>query len=81
MPRPVWIPEDEAAEERLGLVGTISNKFSPYDGLTDEECEQLKKELDEKAARRIPAGFRSGKQNAKIGGRRAGSWPKVKWLS
>lgn len=38
-------------------VGQIGNKFSPYDGLLDEEAEALKKELERQEAKRIPVGF------------------------
>jgi hypothetical protein len=57
-------------------VGAVS-KSSSYDGLTDEEAEELKKELDAVAARRLSFGFSVNVKATKSAGRKAGSWPKV----
>lgn len=43
----------------VGLsVGSIS-RWSPYDGLTDEQADELQAELEERQARRLPLGFRA----------------------
>jgi hypothetical protein len=75
-------PYESDAVEIGFMVGSISNKFSPYDGLTDEEADELKRDLDERLSRRIPAGFAPSKRKRmKIGGRRPGSWPKIGWFT
>jgi hypothetical protein len=39
-------------------IGSIS-RFSPYDGLTDEQGDELQAELEARDARRVPLGFRA----------------------
>ena len=48
-------PEFRAGE--LGVGAFV--KSSPYDGLTDEQADQLQTELEEKDLRRLPFGFRA----------------------
>lgn len=54
------VDPDDLDFERLneaGSLGSIGNKVSPYDGLLDEEADQLKKELEERDKRRSQLGF------------------------
>lgn len=62
----------------LGFIGHCYTKTSSYEGLTEEQADELQAELDARAAKRIPIGFRA--ETSKTS-RRAGGFPKVRWLS
>lgn len=51
---------DEYNVNDLGFcLGHVTTRSSAYDGLTDDEAEELKAELLLREARRIPLGFRA----------------------
>ena len=70
--------DERGGFDYIGGVGQCYTKSSSYEGLTEEEADELKAELDAKASRRVPVGFRA--ETAKTS-RRAGRFPKVRWLS
>lgn len=49
--------EDYDVNEIGFQVGSIS-RWSPYEGLTDEQADALQAELEAKQSRRLPIGFR-----------------------
>lgn len=56
---PVTLPDDFPPLMEPGQlpVGSIGNKFSPYDGLLDDEADELKKELEKRDKNRSQLGF------------------------
>jgi hypothetical protein len=69
--------DDWSDEGYILGVGMTTAKSSSYDGLTDEEADELKAELDAKQARRIPIGFRATRSVSRTGGRMPGTFPNV----
>ena len=64
-----WTEEYNVNE--LGFtLGSIS-RWSPYDGLTDEQADALQVELEAREARRLPLGFRATRPSRRV------RWPKI----
>ena len=69
MPEEPWTADYNVND--LGFSVGSASRLSPYDGLTDEQADELQAELEAREAKKVPLGFRGTRSGPPI------HWPKV----